>query len=174
MGCDIHSYAEIRQDGTWEQVGQVFPLDRYYQKAKGRSYTASPFARRNYGVFAFLADIRNYSHVPCIQQPTYILPEDISASVAEEAEYWSGDAHSYNVLTLRQLSEYDYEQKFWNRRVMKQIGPNLWTGAGLAEEGEGEHPVLREFLGEQFFVDLETLKTLGGHDDVRVVFWFDN
>jgi hypothetical protein len=72
------------------------------------------------------------------------------------------------------LAEFDYTQKFWNRRVTKQTGPNSWTGAALAEEGEGEVLPINEFLSEMFFQDIEDLKILGDLDDVRVVFWFDN
>lgn len=52
MGCDIHSYVEVRgPDGKWAVVSSKF----------------EPFRDRNYGVFAFLTGtVRNYSGIPGI------------------------------------------------------------------------------------------------------------
>lgn len=174
MGCDIHSFAEIKnKEGKWEKVSDHFSLDdwakEYYNKEKGDS----PFDRRDYSVFAFLADVRNYDHCEPISKPTGI-PADVSDEVRESYERWSSDAHSASSLTLKQLLDFDYDKKFWNRRVTKQTGPNSWNGASLAEEGEGTTISYRENLGEMFFKDLEALKELGKPDDVRLVFWFDN
>ena len=63
---------------------------------------------------------------------------------------------------------------FWDRRVTKQVSPNCWNGAALADEGEGETVKLRDFLGEHFFSQIEIMKALGDIDDVRIIFWFDN
>src|SRR5512146_1582024 len=114
MGCDIHTHAEVRINGIWEPSGAVFPLDEFGQKWEKRSHTEHPFDWRSYGMFGFLADVRNYSHVPCIQKPTYKMPEDASGWTVEQ--YGDGnDYHSLNVLTLRQLLEFDYDQMFWDR-----------------------------------------------------------
>ena len=156
MGTDIHTYVEVRKNGVWTAHKEFTPFDW-----------------RSYGMFGFLAGVRNYSQVPLIQEPTYAVPDDCSSWVREESDWLSG-AHSHGCLTLRQLVEYDYTQVFWDRRVMKQIGAGVWNGAALAEEGEGRHLTIRKFLGEDFFVDIEKLKLLGGLDDVRVIFWFDS
>ena len=84
MGCDIHSFAEVRHNGKWEPSGAVFPLDQFDQKYEKRSHTESPFNWSSYGLFGFLANVRNYSRVPCIQVPTRELPKDASTFVAEE------------------------------------------------------------------------------------------
>ena len=168
MGCDIHSYAEVRHDGKWEPSGAVFPLDDFSREYYKLTHTVHPFDWRSYGMFGFLANVRNYSHVPCIQEPTYTMPDDASECVKEE--YGDGwDYHSLNVLTAKQLADFDYDRKFWDRRVSK--GGN---GAALAEEGEGDTVSLRDFLGGDFFRDLDILKSLGAPEDVRVIFWFDN
>lgn len=177
MGCDIHSFLEVRKDGAWTVSESVFPLDGFSLEWSlahgGTDKTSHPFDWRAYGMFGFLADVRNYSYSPVIQQPTYAPPDDASDEVREAFEN-NCDYHSLNCLTLRQLAEYDYDQTFWDRRVTKQIGPNSWTGAGLAEEGEGETVKLRDFLGKHFFEQIEIMKTLGDLDDVRVIFCFDN
>ena len=172
MGCDIHSFAEVRRDGKWEPSGAVFPMDQFDQEREKRSHTRHPFDWRSYGLFGFLAGVRNYSCVPCIQEPTYEIPIDVSAEVREEFE--DADWHSINVLTLKQLLDYDYEQTFWDRRVTKEVRPGCFDGAALAEEGEGETKKLRDFLGLDFFRDLDVLKSLGGPEDVRIIFGFDN
>jgi hypothetical protein len=133
-----------------------------------------PFYSRNYGVFGFLANVRNYSHVPPIAEVKYAIPEDATPETVEHFASWEGNRHSASWVTLKQLLAVDYEKKFWNRRVTKQTAPNCWDGAALANEGEGTRETLRDFLGATFFVHLETLKTLGKPEDVRVIFWFDN
>lgn len=170
MGCDIHSFAERRnrKTGKWEKVGYHFTLSdwekEYYKKDKGEH----PFDWRSYSMFAFLAGVRNYDHCEPISEPKG-LPNDISDDVKEEYERWIYDAHSASFLTVKELLDFDYDEVFWNRRVMKNN-----NGASLAEEGEGSHVTYRENLGESFFIHLNELKELGNPEDVRVVFWFDN
>jgi hypothetical protein len=149
MGCDIHSYVEIRNGNQWESsLNEVFDY-------------------RNYGLFGFLADVRNYSHSPVIAEPRG-LPDDVSPELRAEYDEW-GDCHSTSWLTLAELLAYDYDQTFWDRRVTK--GNN---GAALADEGEGRHLTLREFLASSYFAQLDYLAKLGDPSTVRVVFWFDN
>ncbi|MGB2626447.1 MAG: hypothetical protein WAK20_06635 [Candidatus Acidiferrum sp.] len=173
MGCDIHSFAEVYDGQRWNMVGDVFPLDKFWREWHKKTHGCHPFDERNYGMFGLLADVRNYSHVPVIAEPKHSLPDDVSDGV--KAEYGDdGDWHTTTYLTLRQLLDFDYDQVFWDRRVTKQTTPNSWDGAALAEEGEGRHLTVREFVGQHFFHDLEILQTLGSWDTVRVVFWFDN
>lgn len=175
MGCDIHSYAERRNKQTdkWEKITDHFSLDDfskgYYKKEKGDH----PFDWRSYSMFAFLAGVRNYDHCNPISEPRGI-PHDISDSVREEYKVWDGDSHSASFLSAKELLEFDYGKEFWNRRVVRQTGPFSFTGAGLAEEGEGEIVTYRDNLGEWYFKHLDELKQLGDPKDVRIIFWFDN
>lgn len=177
MGCDIHSHVEVRKDGQWSIAGPIFPLEGFDLKWSlehgGGTHGVEPFGHRNYGWFGFLANVRNYSHTPCIQEPRG-LPMELAQEVKEDSDGWGGDGHSHSWLTLRELLDYDYDQVFWDRRVTKQTAPNCWNGAALANEGEGRKLPLRDFLGEGFFAYLKHMKILGDPDDVRVVFWFDN
>jgi hypothetical protein len=175
MGCDIHSYAEVRnkETGKWEQAFNFTTLSDFDKKYLNREKGDSPFDWRGYGMYGFLADVRNYSHIDPIVEPRGI-PDDVSETIMSEYDYWYHDAHTPSHIYLRELVEFDYTQKFWNRRIRKQTGPNSWTGRGLADEGEGEVLPIDEFLSEMFFQHIEDLKTLGDLDDVRVVFWFDN
>ena len=173
MGCDIHAYAEVRDGAGWRKVGDVFPLDAWSRQWHGKECGDAPFTSRNYGVFGFLADVRNYSCVPPIAAQRGF-PEDASSGVRAAYAEWEGDAHSASWLTLRDLLDCDYDRTFEDRRYTEQTGPRSWNGGATAEEGKGEMKILRAFLGPGFFADLAVLETLGAPDDVRVVFWFDN
>jgi hypothetical protein len=130
MGCDIHPYAEVRTAIGWEVADGVHPFDS-----------------RHYGIFGFLADVRNYSRSPVLAHPRG-LPDDVTALVAARAD-WS-DAHSHSWLSLAELLAYDYEQVIWDRRITRTRPNGVLDGAALADEGEGKHLPLREFLGNSF------------------------
>lgn len=168
MGCDIHSYVEVRRpDGAWQMLaGDLFEGE--YEQDR-----TEPFPHRTYGLFGFLADVRNYSHVPSLDKPRG-LPEDVSAELAEKYADWGVDAHSASWLTLAELLRHDYDQVFWDRRVIREIRSGLFDGAATAGEGEGRHLSLREFLGEWYFERLEAMRRFGDPGAVRIVFWFDN
>ena len=154
MGCDIHSHVEVRREGQWDATDDL------------------AFDGRDYGLFGFLADVRNYSHSPVIAEPRG-LPDDVDLE-ADEREFYVGDGHSASWLLLSELLAYDYEQVFWDRRITREVSPGHFDGAALALEGEGEHVTLRAFLGEWFFRRLDELALLGAPEDIRIVFWFDS
>lgn len=148
MGCDIHSRAERKIGGRWQVIDGLQPFDW-----------------RSYGLFGFLANVRNYSAVPPLSEPRG-LPDDAPAT----GEYDLGD-HSHSWLSLEELTAFDYEQTFEDRRVTRQIAPNAWSGGVTGEPGEGEITTFRDFLGSDFFADLDKLKEAGAE---RVVFGFDS
>lgn len=171
MGCDIHTAIEVRNGDGWHlEQREVFPDDFH----EGR-FTTDPFDWRNYGLFGFLADVRNYSRVPPISE-TRGLPDDLSPELEDQDDDapWLGD-HSFSWLSVAELLAFDYDQDFEDRRITKQTGPNSWDGAALADVGDGKHVTYREFLGEGYFEQLEILKTFGRNpSDVRIVFGFDS
>lgn len=153
MGCDIHTHAE-------RKVG-----DRY-EKIEG----LEPFDWRAYGMYGFLAGVRNYSDVTPIAQPRGI-PADASAPVQSNYTLWGVDAHSASWLDVRELADFDYEQPMEDRRYTGMDPRGFMNGALTAKPGEGTATTYREFLGEGFFEDLEKLSKAGAD---RIVFWFDN
>jgi hypothetical protein len=156
MGCDIHDFIEVRQDGEW----------------KYRS--PGPFQEgRSCALFGWLADVRNYSAVPPLDQPRG-LPSDLSGEVAKEHEEWGPDAHSASWLMLSQLASFDFDALVEDRRVTVQVSPNLWNGGATAEPGGGEMMTYREFLGSWVVDRIEAMRVYGDATDVRLVFWFDN
>ena len=150
MGCDIHSRAEKRENGKWTVIPGLAPFDW-----------------RSYGMYGFLANVRNYSAVPPISEPRG-LPDD--APPEDEDNGWLGD-HSYSWLSLDELNAFDYDAQVEDRRYTRQEGPNYWNGAATAEPGQGKMMTWREFLGEAFFDDLKKLKDAGAE---RIVFGFDS
>lgn len=167
MGCDIHSMVEVRsEDGTWHGVtDRIFPMAFPFG---GEDHTSEPFDWRSYGMFAFLADVRNYSHVPPLDSPRHF-PSDLSseahAKFDDDDEY-----HSRSWFSLDELLRFDYEQTFEDRRTMRD-----GNGAADAGVGNGKLLTFREFLGTLYFHDLDIMKALSPDPmNVRVVFCFDN
>ena len=147
MGCDIHCYAEKLQDGQWVYLRGI-----------------TSFHVRHYGIFAFLAGVRNYSAITPIS-PTRWLPEDVSDAVNEEHEIGASDAHSASWLSVAELLAVDYDQQVEDRRCTRG-----GDGGCTCEPGQGELMTLREFLGPCFFASLKQLQDAGAD---RIVFWFD-
>jgi hypothetical protein len=159
MGCDIYSFAERKIKDTWELVTNAFPADDFEREQYKLEKVDSPFRWRDYGLFGFLADVRNYSEVPTIAEPAYVIPDDASPEVRAAWDQSKGDAHTATWLTAKQLLEFDYDQTFIDERI---------------GGGEENRVTLRKFLGESFFKNLEALKNLGDSEEVRIIFWFDN
>lgn len=168
MGCDIHTVAQKRDpSGKWICVSGEF------------GGGPDPFDWRSYGMYGWLADVRNYSEVTPISQPRD-LPEDHGlegwdggywpAADREYGERFLGD-HSRSWLSVEELLAVDYEQTVEDRRVARQISANIWSGAETAEPGGGKNTTLREFLGDSYFRDLAELQRIGAE---RILFGFDS
>lgn len=176
MGCDITMFVERRVAGgsAWEYVAPFLLGDEYDVKTRGESYHRPPFNWRSYGLFGFLADVRNYSEVPPISQARGV-PDNVSEHVRREyGDDLSTVYHSSSWLSLTELVKHDYDQKFSDMRVTRETSPRCFSGSERALPGEERATTLREFLGKSFFDDLEELRTVGFPEDVRIVFWFDS
>jgi len=161
MGCDIHAYVQIfTVDKRWRTVeAHIFPsdeIDIFDKKSRRNEPTTEPFAWRAYGMFAFLANVRNYLFVPPISEPRG-LPTDLTKEEIERYE----DYHSCSWLLLSELLSFNYDQTFG--------GP-----------GNGKVITFREFLGRLFFRDITIMSSMcspyspQGDSGVRIVFGFDN
>lgn len=112
MGCDIHMRAEVRRDGAWTPVGEVFD-SLWRDEAK----TAEPYGGRNYDLFAMLADVRNghgFAGIPTgegfapIAAPRGI-PQDAHPETLEFARSYGVDGHSHSWHALADLRAYDWD-----------------------------------------------------------------
>ena len=153
MACDIHVWAERRADGCWEVLGCM----------------PEALESHDYGMFGFLAGIRNYSAVTPIAECRG-LPQDAGNGVREAFEDCDGP-HSASWLSLEELLSFNYDQPMEDRRATRAIEPIGVDGRATADPGGGETTTYREFLGEHFLKALEELKAAGAE---RIVFWFDN
>ncbi len=155
MGCDIHTVTEVRTGHGWEAVLTDAPV----------------FQWRTYGMFGFLADVRNYSEVPCLWAGRG-WPEDCTETAAALRERWAMDGHSYTWVSLAELQGFDYDQPMEDRRCVEVMN-NCWNGGCTTESGAGTQTTYRAFLGPAFFDELERLSGLG-IENVRVLMLFES
>ncbi len=192
MGADIHIFAEVKKDNKWKKL-----TDDIFPDGPDRK-TSHPFDWRSYGMFGFLADVRNYSNIPPLgdkkglpddseylnselQSPTgfnYGYVDNGTAYTVKESVEKDLDYHSKSYYTLKELVDFDYDKTFEDLRYTKTTkllgGGIISNGAEVAEPGHGSITTFREFLGEGFFEHIEILKTLESPENVRIIFWFDN
>lgn len=203
MGCDIHMHLEYKKNGKW-WCGNYYRINPYYYE-KGSNepkYTKECWCEsRDYGLFATLANVRNYSGNDYIDDPRG-LPEDVTAEVEEDSDYWGIDGHSHSYLTLRELIEYRDNNPFLKRSGLvskeeydkyKNFGtdPSEWCRWSNAEgleylEWEVENKALYNlidklkerandlFLIYDFMWSRNKEECMKKAEDIRIVFWFDN
>jgi hypothetical protein len=148
MGCDIHSLAERKREGKYEAIPGLEPFDW-----------------RAYFMYGFLAGVRNYSDVPPLAEPRGF-PDDASDYARDLSGRWGMDGHSHSWLSVKELTEFNYDALVEDRRVMIDN-----DGGRTSSPGGGEMVVWRDRLGGQFFADLQQLQDEGAE---RVLFLFDN
>ena len=149
MGTDISTTCERRTpDGQYVAV---------------TSKELAPFKNRCYGVFAFLAGVRNYSGIQPIVEPRG-KPDDYPEVTEEDWRNYGTD-NPTTWLLVSELTSFDYDTEMEDRRV--SVNGN---GGCTCPVGDGAKMPWREFLGESFFSDLDTLVS---EKIDRVVFWFD-
>lgn len=126
MGCDIHLYIEHKNSkGEWEE----FKVDKRLLPDD-----------RNYILFAFLANVRNYSS--SIVEPQFAnrgIPEDTSMSREETEDFFMGD-HSFTYAYLNEIYEAPWEefelQECYFRIFCKYIIPRISNLCGMLSSEE--------------------------------------
>ena len=152
MSCDIYAYAERRsEDGSFELVSN-----------------ARPFNFQNYALFGWLAGVRNYAGLTVISAPRS-LPCDASDAVRAEFDHLSSDAHDASWLAIDELLKFSYEQPAEDRRVMRELAPEVFDRGCTAPPGQGTMTTYRRLFTDDFFDSPAMLKATSSH---RVVFWF--
>lgn len=158
MGCDIHFYVEVKEDGEWKNYNwreDCWELDENgkpvvlsysdgatYQKTDYDKLFSHPlYVDRNYSVFSILANVRNgYGFAGCDTGDGFVpidrprgLPKDVSREVKRESYY--GHSHSY--LTIQELLDYNWDRTTKCRGVLgveeykvfqKEGKPQSWSG----------------------------------------------
>lgn len=158
MGCDIHTIVEVR-DGS--------------EKWQAQNLKPEIFPYRHYGLFGFLANVRNYSNVPNPWPPRG-WPKDASEEAWDFFNYWLRCLHTHSHLYLHELLAFNYQKEFEDLRTTKEVAPGVFNGGATAEPGAGKIITYFDFLPGEFFYDFARLCQLGKPEDVRVLFFFDN
>lgn len=161
MGCDIHMWAEIREDwrpDEWQAVGHVFPYayhrpdstnvvfayDDEPESESNPSLTRAPYSNRNYMLFALLAGVRNYDEVEPISAPRGV-PDNASMLYQREVARWGDDGHSHSWLGLVELTSREWSDDL------------------------GRLSDWRDSIDR-----LAAIRAMRGVIDLRIVFFFDN
>ena len=166
MATDITSFVEVRKkeaglnsSSNWEKVGMIFSLTEeeleYGQEQEQETKTDQPFRERNYSLFAFLGNVRNYDFVRHIGERG--LPLDVSNEIKDlyEKEKWYFSPHH---VCLNDLLKFDYDKSRYTGKKIKSPNNSY-----------------RTFLPEFFFKRLEEIQSLfKEEEEVRIIFWFDN
>jgi len=146
MGCDIHLHIEIKVKGNNEWQHYNHPNGIY----------AGSNSRRNYTLFAKMADVRNEDkEIEPICYPKG-LPEDIT--LVTKLDHERDNFHHESWLNLEEIEKLE---DWWNQQQ--------WYKRGDAST------YFEEYFGYLFgngFCE-HTLK-INNLQDVRFVFWFDN
>jgi|SRR5882672_1565310 len=110
MGCDIHLYAEIKQDGKWVSADKwsADPWDDGDAQCVEIKWNDRLYNGRNYALFGVLAGVRDRSQL-LISRPRG-LPKDISLEVRKRSDDYGSDGHSHSWLTLAELLAYDWSE----------------------------------------------------------------
>lgn len=194
MGCDIHLYVEIKENGKWKH-GQK-KEDKYNEGFFDVPYEQKLFTDRNYTLFAFLANVRNYGYIKPICESKG-LPLDISKDLKIISESWGEDGHSHSFFTLEELKKAfdpkktvtcsglmsnDQWNKFEASLISKKPDYNLMYPycQGTTEKNFSFHtwevPFLFKYKGfiECVINKLNSMFPNKKDDEIRIIFWFDN
>ena len=194
MGCDIHTYVEIRdKDGRWRAVAPDEP---------GRRGWAWGFRSRSSFCWAMLADVRNFDDIRPIAEPRG-LPDDVSSEIRTTAEELEGHTHSW--FTLQELLSFDYDAlvTLTGTVTLAEFKEYLELGKPQTACGSGGHEIsnaeMKRLALEGQSPDdptvyctklawsdtyrnncwpvlafMERLRREGPPERVRLVFWFDS
>jgi len=144
MGCDIHLYVEVRENGHWNSVHEWVEEDGWFHTDDRRFDPG-----RNYRLFAMLADVRNGVGFAGIDMGDHLnpiddlrgLPDDASPETQQCANSWSSDGHSHSYFMVRELLDYDWTQVVVNRGVVDAVTFWQWTrGKEYSHRSQGEAP----------------------------------
>ena len=200
MGCDIHIFTELKTNGVWNNCDH-WKYNQFYGQDEGEPELEQIpiYSRRNYDLFSFLADVRNYARNPVFGFDRGF-PDNASPQTKAEYDRWNLDAHTPGYCTLAEL-----KQQVGLVKAIKHSGyvhktaacnyintgekPDEWcqgVGGPMAKdyvwmEWEDKPTCFGELLAslqarknEVFWLFSDKAKGTEHDEDIRIVFWFDN
>lgn len=141
MGCDIHTRAEVfRQPYTYKlHKGEEVTVPGKWRMIKDHMFDnlsfqedrpiqgwnvpmqMEPYSGRNYTLFAWLADVRNYRDgLEPLADPRGV-PEDASKGWKKYVKKWDCDLHSKSYFTLQELIDSEAKARnyqYWESGVI--------------------------------------------------------
>ncbi len=207
MGCDIHMYVEYKKslpikdskerEEKWV-CGDYFkpnPFKDIFDEEKSLE-RMELYGHRNYGLFATLAGVRDYTNsiIP-VSEPKG-MPDDCCPYIKSANEDWDSDGHTHSWLTLKELKDYQATQpklprtgllspadiiEFDKNGTLPKSwcqGTNVegWQRREWVENNETLTPLieaLQKRAHELLQYEWEEYK-VENDEKIRIVFWFDN
>lgn len=129
MGCDIHSFGEVRSAS-----GAYTPI------------VPGPFKWRTYGMFALIFGVRNnsYGFVPIAANRG--LPVDVSVECKAMSDAYGYDSHSHSWISVKELQEFDYESLILVSHeyisCKELLGTNFFTDLQMLVDANAERVVV--------------------------------
>lgn len=190
MGTDISTILEVRkEDGLWYEPSSYKVPGFDFEDPYLRGYYSFPFNYRSYSLFGFLGNVRNTSCCPSITDHRGFPEGSVWLEKDTGRDMWGpetnkqslandGNDYGFSWVTLQELLDFDYSQQFEDLRLSQTYKSPENTivchnGNVQGKPGDGQWTTVREHLGEDFFTQLEALKTFGKPEDVRVFFYFN-
>lgn len=203
MGCDIHLMVEARGymlgPSHWFNVDD-WRRNPYAGEEDEPELLVNPiYTQRDYELFSFLADVRNYGHNPSFGFDCGF-PKDACKHTRDEYARWGQDAHTPGYATLAELktkigtvhavkrSGYVHKDQIARMKKTGEL-PTSWSqgvfgpGAEQYEWMEWQAPVdcfdellaaLEERKREVFWIFKQEEDDGANDGNIRIVFWFDN
>ena len=173
MGTSVNTVVEQFNGEEWViQHDNIYPTMPYMHASHGE-YTDRPFMAQHYGLFAFIADVRNDYAVPAIALHRG-LPEDHESikqygfgGYEEQVSRYPFEiveGHSKTWVSAKELLDFNYGTLFEERR----------GNHGTVPKGQGQIITIRELLGEHYFKEIEALKQFPDPAKVRIIFAFES
>jgi hypothetical protein len=117
MGCDIHVRLEVKnRDDIWESC-EMYQKDRYRVEGEPEFRVVDVYNDRDDELFTALCGVRNTGGGPYISKPIGTPHNASKESIDYLVDYWSSDGHSHSWNTLKEL--YDYQE---NNKTVKRAG----------------------------------------------------
>lgn len=196
MGCDIHMCLEVMdRDGVWKSK-ELYEKNWYYNNGEDDELEyeqVDVYNERDYSLFAALAGVRDYSPgTPKIDEPRGI-PYDASKETKARCKWYEGDAHSSSVTTLKELYEFqENNKKIPHSGLITQdaadnldnngVTPSSWCQGStdtsrVHREWESDGDVMGELI-ESIESQASKIAMIWSPKEesarVRIIFWFDN
>jgi hypothetical protein len=202
MGCDIHLFTEVQKNinnelkwvncDNWK-INQWF--DPKEPDGESKYQIKELYDDRNYSLFATLAGVRDYSPGNKMIDAPRGLPEDCCVEIKELSEKWGDDGHTHSWFTLKELKDFQKENKTIKhsglvdpknaKRLEDGLFPESWCQGTNQPDyvfREWEQPCeilkpiiepLEERMRDEFWI-FDKEEHPDKEKEIRIVFWFDN